>query len=158
MKERMSNEVFTKTITMKLEELRKDIADLQAQLQSIFSEIDSKQKQAEYIVELLKSEGVNTDELELDSWAIASVSDLAYHYLSSREVRTPVHYRAMAKSIMADGRPIPGKDPAANLLAHISRDERFVRTDPGTYGLAAWGLKPQTTRRKRKKAPETDDH
>jgi hypothetical protein len=36
---------------------------------------------------------------------------------------------------------VPGKDPAANLIAHLLRDARFGRAaGRGMYGLAGWPI------------------
>jgi hypothetical protein len=35
---------------------------------------------------------------------------------------------------------IPGSGQQANVIAHISRDERIVRPKRGFYGLSEWGL------------------
>ena len=35
---------------------------------------------------------------------------------------------------------IPGSGQQANVIAHISRDERIVRPQRGFYGLREWGL------------------
>jgi hypothetical protein len=46
---------------------------------------------------------------------------------------------------------IPGKGVQANLIAYISRDPRVVRPRRGFYGLAEWGLKDTTPKRRRRK-------
>ena len=46
-----------------------------------------------------------------------------------------VYYRDLLKALSDRGVAVPGQDPAANLIAHLTRDERFVRTGRGTYGL-----------------------
>lgn len=44
---------------------------------------------------------------------------------------------------------IPGSGQQANVIAHISRDERIVRPQRGFYGLREWGLtNARTTRGK----------
>lgn len=51
----------------------------------------------------------------------------------------PTHYRVLAQTLADQGVYVPGQDPAANLLAHMSRDVRFGRAGRrGVYGLADW--------------------
>jgi hypothetical protein len=79
---------------------------------------------------------------------------LAYELLSKLESKESQHYRELYKIFVSKGIPISGKDPAANLLTHISRDDRFVRVAPGTYGLKEWGVEPakkKTSRKKRRR-------
>ncbi|NMC58668.1 MAG: hypothetical protein GYA51_04670, partial [Candidatus Methanofastidiosa archaeon] len=52
------------------------------------------------------------------------------------------------KNISSKGILIPGKNPAANLLTQISRDNRFARVSPGTYGLKEWGIQPTLKNKK----------
>lgn len=149
----MGNEDYTNMLLNKLEELKSDIDEFQKRVQAIFDQIDHKQKQAQHIIELLKIEGIEPNKDKLESLGQVSVADLAYQNLSQKDSHQPIHYRELANTIMADGNLIPGKDPAANLLSHISRDERFVRVASGTYGLSEWGLEPaaKPKRRKRRK-------
>jgi hypothetical protein len=51
---------------------------------------------------------------------------------------SPIHYKAMAEILSTKGVYVPGRDPAANLLSHMSRDSRFRRFARGTYGLQHW--------------------
>jgi len=70
----------------------------------------------------------------------------------------PIHYRDLAGLLASKGVYVPGRDPAANLLSHMSRDSRFRRFERGTYGLQHWAdgrgeparAKPRRRRRKRK--------
>jgi hypothetical protein len=114
-----------------------------------------KQRMAENIIELLHADGIQLENSELESLGQKSVSDLVFDYLKSSGSQTPSHYRDIANAIMSQGIPLPGKEPAANLLAHIGRDDRFVRVSPGTYGLKEWGLEPasQKTRRRKRRKP-----
>jgi hypothetical protein len=68
----------------------------------------------------------------------------------------PTHYRALAQNLADEGVYVPGQDPAANLLAHMSRDPRFGRAGRrGMYGLVEWpdikaaaaGRRPPASRR-----------
>jgi hypothetical protein len=63
----------------------------------------------------------------------------------------PLHYREIHSRVVAAGREVPGRDGAANLLAHIGRDPRFVRVGRGTYALAEWRLAGLARRKRRKR-------
>ena len=57
-----------------------------------------------------------------------AVSDMAYEVLADRPERKAIHYRDLVDLMMAEGEFIPGRNPGANLISHLSRDEWFVRT------------------------------
>lgn len=68
------------------------------------------------------------------------------------EMGTPVHYKELCRRLMERGVPIPGKNPAANLLAYMSRDGRFKRTTKrGVYALKEWKVKAGKSRRRTKR-------
>jgi len=150
----MNDDNYVFELKNKLSLLQGEISELQKSVQSSLEKIDEKQKVIEHIVRLLEIEGVGLENSEITDFLNKSYSDLAYEFLSSFDPKEPLHYRELYKNFVAKGIPISGKDPAANLLTHISRDDRFVRVSPGTYGLKEWGLEPikkKTTRRKRKR-------
>jgi len=63
----------------------------------------------------------------------------------------PLHYRALHAKVAAEKVHVRGRDPAANLLAHISRDDRFVWVQRGTYGLSEWGGSSRPKRKRTSK-------
>ena len=65
-----------------------------------------------------------------------SLSDQAAEVL--RIAAKPTHYRQIVGLLAERDVYVPGKDPGANLIAHIARDARFVRTGRGMYALAQW--------------------
>ena len=148
-----SKKEYMDSLTWRLDSLKNEIAELQCKIQEMFREVETKQDQAQYLVMLLKTEGVEINDPELASLTDVAVADIAYEFISAGDSNTGVHYKDLAKEILAKGILIPGKNPASNLLSHINRDERFVRTAPGTYGLREWGLKemPSRKRKTRKK-------
>lgn len=111
------------------------IAD-RGRLRELDETIRDKQKQVDNLLQLLAAEGVSLDQQLVTRLDVPSISDQAYAVLSSQS--TPLHYRKLAELILQGGGHIPGRDPAANLLAHIGRDSRFVRSRRGVYGLAEW--------------------
>ena len=64
-----------------------------------------------------------------------AVTDIAVAILSERAKR-PMHYKDLAKEVLARGGDIPGKNPANNLVAKLVNDDRFVRPERrGCYAL-----------------------
>jgi hypothetical protein len=148
----MATDDYSAALQTKLKELEVRIAEKRSQVQAAFVVIGELQAQAEHIVELLRAEGIELNGGSLRNITQGSVADAAYEYVSGRRQQAPVHYRDLAEGIMSQGVPIPGKDPVANLLSHISRDQRFVRVGAGTYALAEWGITPApSTKRHRAK-------
>ena len=145
-----TKEEYIRGLQWRLDSIKKEIATLQNKIQELFREVENKQQQAQNIIMLLASEGSNVDDPELVSLTNVAIADLAYDYLSSQGNNKSIHYNDLTKNLMSKEVLIPGKIPAANLLSHISRDERFVRTAPGTYGLKEWGLSEMPPSRKKK--------
>lgn len=49
----------------------------------------------------------------------------------------PLHYKDILQRLVASGFKVAGKDPGANILAHINRDSRVMKTKiRGVYTLA----------------------
>jgi hypothetical protein len=81
----------------------------------------------------------------------ASLSDQAVDVL--RAAAKPTHYRQLLILLAERSIYVPGKDPGANLIAHIARDPRFVRTGRGVYALTEWpSVRPASGAGKRKRA------
>jgi hypothetical protein len=139
---------YVSVLEKKLAELRGDIYERQSRIRILNSELEECQRLAEHLVELLKAENVPIDGGAIPGTSGDSIADIAHGELLAGDRGHTWHYKDLADYLMKKGIVIPGKDPTANLLTHISRDSRFVRVAPGTYGLSEWGLKPA----KRKKA------
>lgn len=143
-------EEYADALIWRLENLRDEIAERREQVQVLLEEINVREQQAQQIIDLLEADSISVNG-SLGGLGSMSVADMAYEVLSNFQEPTPLHYRELAEAIMAAGKLIPGQDPAANLISHISRDERFMRVDRGTYALAKWGLQPAKKRRSTKK-------
>ena len=76
-------------------------------------------------------------------------ADVAYRVLS--EANEPLHYHRLLSTMEATGFTMPGTNPSANLLAHLSRDERIARVDKGVYALREWNLREAVRKGKSKK-------
>lgn len=63
------------------------------------------------------------------------------------EYGEPMQVQDLMSAVQERGVAIPGSGQQANLIAHISRDDRIVRPRRGFYGLAEWGLAPQKSAR-----------
>jgi hypothetical protein len=146
-----SKDEYISNLSWRLGELKAEIVDLQKTIQSMFKEVEQKQEQAQYLLKLLKAEGIDIQDPELASLTDTAIADIAYDYLKNENTKTPLHYNDLAKAIMEKGILIPGKIPSSNLLSHINRDDRFVRTAPGTYGLKEWGVTEMPQRRRKPK-------
>ena len=136
--------------------MRKEIESLHRKESDLSHELQLKQDQAARILELLAAEGAEPQG-ELASIGQAPLADTAFRFLEKQDNKTAIHYRELASKLASLGARIPGKDPAANLLSHIVKDPRFVRTSPGTYGLDSWnlGARPHKPRRRRKSRRRT---
>lgn len=141
---------YTSVLIKKLEALR-GVKDRKAiEIKGLLSEIEIIQKSIDNIIQLLKFEGVELDQQLVIDVTRGSISDLAFAYLNSQSAKQPKHYLDLYNGIIASGKPIPGKNPAANLLTHMIRDDRFVRVSSGTYALSKWGIEVPNTQRKKK--------
>ncbi|HEY60540.1 MAG TPA: hypothetical protein G4N92_07660 [Anaerolineae bacterium] len=134
----------------KLEALKQEILQDRKRVGSILKSIDEKETLIQNIVNLLRAEGIN-DFNENKGIESKQISDVAYDLFSKKEEKKGIYYRDIADEMQSEGFYIPGKDPSANLLAHLNRDKRFVRVGRGVYGLQEWGLKEVSTRRKKGK-------
>jgi hypothetical protein len=137
---------YVDTLKKRLRALGESSGRQRQQVRQLLESIGEKEEQIEHITSLLRAEGVDLGDEGLPDLSPVSVSDMAYEVLSRLDSPEPQHYRQLAKLIMAEGKLIPGQDPAANLIAHLGRDDRFVRTGRGMYGLAEWGVKPAKKR------------
>jgi hypothetical protein len=64
----------------------------------------------------------------------------------------PLHISELMRLLHDRSVPIPGAGTQANLITHLRRDRRLVRTSRGMYGLSAWGLESmQPVRRVRRR-------
>jgi hypothetical protein len=136
---------------LKIEDARPTVINWMSEIKAI----GSMETQMGHITEVLTAEGVSIGVDGSAGTSSESVPDMAYRVLTERGVRKPIHYRELVDLMTAEGKLIPGRNPGSNLISHLSRDERFVRTGRGTYALAAWGLKPVNRgRRRRRKKPK----
>lgn len=71
----------------------------------------------------------------------------------------PLHISELMRLLRDRGVPISGAGTQANLIAHLRRDRRLLRTSRGMYGLSAWGLESmepvRRVRRRRRRVRAT---
>jgi hypothetical protein len=72
----------------------------------------------------------------------------------------PLHVSELMRLLQQRNVTIPGAGKQANLIAHMSRDDRIVRPTRGMYGLTSWGLESmplQSQRRRRRRVRITTE-
>ena len=122
------------------EDILDELAKLKKQLSSLMEDISKREVQLRNIDSLLESEGYTPPiQQDLNPRKDDSISDHAFTVL--KETNQPWYYKELADKLKEIGVHIPGQDRAANLLSHISRDERFERVKRGTYALSEWKTK-----------------
>ncbi len=167
--------MYVDVLRDKRAEVLADIEGLRAQASELAGRLAAKEGQLRNLDDLLSLETGNP-EARQDTDATAQrtqsaktqrFTDAAVEILAERG--EPIHYLELTKLLGERGIYVPGKEPGANLIAHMLRDERFTRAPArGTYGLAAWpGMRegaPRsrrtagTVRRTRTRAPRRGEH
>lgn len=147
----VSQNDYVSSLEWKLKEILSELENLQKELQRIYSEISDKQEQSKKILSLLANEKIDLETIDSRLIGDVPISDLAYDYLDSRVDMIPVHYIDLTNLLISRGKYIPGKNPSANLLTHINKDNRFVRVSSGTYALKKWNLEIKERKVSRKK-------
>ena len=146
------NERITTLLSWR-DQIRQELAQLRKRQAELGEEVSRKDSQLRNILALLETEGyVEERGVATDLGRNGSIADCAYSVL--RESGQPTYYKDLASRMLEMGISIPGKDAAANLLAHIGRDDRFRRVTRGTYALTEWKTKTlskPTSRKKQRK-------
>lgn len=136
---------FTEVLRDKRRDVIADIERLRAEAAEIASRVAAKEGQLRNLDDLLAIEtgttGVGETAPALPARTSANKSqrftDAAVDVLTERG--GPIHYQELARLLSERDVYVPGKDPAANLIAHMLRDPRFGHASGrGMYGLASW--------------------
>jgi HB1, ASXL, restriction endonuclease HTH domain len=149
--------MYVDVLRDKRAEVLAEIERLRAQASELAGRLAAKEGQLRNLDDLLALE-TGDQEARQDTDAPAQraqsaktqrFTDAAVEILTERG--KPVHYLELTKLIGERGVYVPGKEPGANLIAHMLRDERFTRAPArGTYGLAAWpGMRDGAARPRR---------
>lgn len=122
--------------------LDQELETLQVKRAELNEAIARKEAQARNLRELLESEGhlVEKNAGNRNS-PTDSITDAAYAVV--KKIGQPLYYKDLADRLVDAGTSIPGRDPNANLLSYMARDQRFQRVGRGTYALVEWGLRPK---------------
>lgn len=147
---------YVQTLQKKREEVLAEVRKLRAEMSELGARAASKENQLKNIEDLLSLEGepIDQDQAGVQEAAHSGSKFIEHAYRLLEKAAKPMHYRELAELITGDGAYIPGQDPPANLLAHMSRDARFGRTrSRGVYGLADWPAVRAASRSKRSGAP-----
>ena len=131
----------------KREAVWSELETLRSEQKRLADRVALKEVQLRNLDELLSMESIGdiADDDEVATRGSAGFLDTAADVI--REAKAPVHYQELLKQVNGKGVNVPGRDPAANLIAHIGRDQRFVRTGRGTYGLQGIHQSTSPTRR-----------
>ncbi|MGD0019053.1 MAG: hypothetical protein ABSD62_07330 [Candidatus Limnocylindrales bacterium] len=125
---------YTGILTAKREQVSEELEQLKGQLRGLSEQIGRREQQLKNLDELLALEGSPAVERPAGARPeSSSFLDLAAEIV--RGSQSGVYYRDLLQGITSRGVTVPGQDPAANLIAHLTRDSRFIRTGRGVYGL-----------------------
>ena len=161
------------------EDLQHSISEARAKAQACADEVTAAQgrlaeaeREERLLVELAQLRGWNDDELG----SLATEPMANANGTGETRRRTPSPMRTALLAAVIDilnerGEPtyigdlmaalqersvkIPGSGQQANVIAHISRDERIVRPKRGFYGLSEWGLTDARTAHAKSKRPRS---
>ena len=136
---------YVEVLREKRREVLGDIERLREEVMELGTRIAAKEGQLRNLDDLLALEiGPSVSAAERDGAPLRTAStksqrftDAAVDVLTERGV--PIHYQELTRLLTERDIYVPGKDPAANLIAHMLRDPRFGRASGrGMYGLAGW--------------------
>lgn len=149
---------YVDTLKEKRQAVWEELEALRAEQKRAAERVGIKEAQLRNLDELLSMEGAGPVVSSSADGVRPGVSflDRAAEVLSGS--RAGMHYRELVERLNADGVNVPGQDPGANLIAHLTRDARFVRVGRGTYGLRNVHKVASASRpagRRRRKSPRT---
>ena len=132
---------YAEVLREKRQAVLSEIERLRAEQAAIASQLATKESQVHNIDQLLALEGGSPSSGRGrptgTPTSLKSTRFIEAAWETLRSHGKPVHYRILAQDLSAKGIYVPGQDPAANLLAHMSRDPRFERAEGrGVYRLA----------------------
>lgn len=133
-----------------------ELETLRAEQRRVGELVGVKEAQLKNIDELLAMEGETSGtngRSDGPGTTVSTFLDVTVEVL--RNARAGIHYRELLEQLNTRGVNVPGRDPGANLLAHLGRDARFVRVGRGTYGLKGAHKEIRTRRRVTRKRVRT---
>ena len=140
---------YLRALQTKRDDVWRELDGLRRDRRELDEKIAIKEGQLKNLDELLALEGGSVSPNVVDDVARStppSFLDVAAELLQDSE--SGVHYQALLSALNEKGVNVPGREPGANLIAHLTRDERFVRTGRGMYGLRGrhTAIAPKTVR------------
>jgi hypothetical protein len=125
-----------------LEALQRERAEIGDQLENVVGQLEPLVRQRRELQEQARaldtvmarygrhdgSDGARSEEGPISRKG--SFLDVAWEIL---QAWGSLHYEALLARVTERGVEVPGRNPAANLVAHMSRDKRFKRVGRGTY-------------------------
>jgi len=133
------------------------VKSLRAELDKIASEIEILSRRAESfraVIAHYEERGESED-------ATPPAKEMRNAILGILEAEgKPLHYRTIHERLLSAGITVGGKNPVANVGAHLSIDSRFENVGRGLWALKRWGMnhtrQPMAERLLRHEAPDTD--
>jgi len=137
-------DLFTDQVEEQIKLVRKEIEGIYAEIQPKIDQIEALTCKIELLEKYLGISSTPNEQLKSKLRLVKNtrtegktIADLAVEVLE--DVGKPLHYAKIMEKVESKYNfPIPGKDPKANMTAHLSNDKRIVRLAKGVYGLADW--------------------
>jgi hypothetical protein len=147
---------YEQILTQKRSEVLDELETLRDQSVELASKIAVKESQLRNLDDLLALENGSATTPNprermspAEKKSSSSLTDQAAQALE--EAGKPTHYKQLLGLLASKDVYVPGKDPGANLIAHITRDERFTRVGRGLYALSNWPSVRSAPRQKTKR-------
>jgi hypothetical protein len=114
------------------------VRKLQETLDQLEAQIAELQKQRDGFREVLAYYGDHPDALETRTAPAKEVRNAMWEIL--KHEGKPLHFKDIYDRLIEHGVRVAGKEPARNVGAHLSADERFRSLGQGRWGLQSWPL------------------
>lgn len=144
------------TLQRLAEEIESEIAELRSGILPLQQRLDAAREKLDLVHRLIHLSSPSNDSTSTQHGSASpSSSPLQLEDYMERillTAGTPLHIRQIRASLIEMGVPLPGKGDEANIILRLRRaSDRFIRTERGTYALAAWNMPSYSpTPRKRK--------
>jgi hypothetical protein len=136
------SDISVDNIKIFINEASREVHRLDTEIADLSRQRDEKHKELALLQQLLtlKDPGASASspaQVVMPTRRVSRVANAAYETLG--QLGRATHYKDLVQEMSSRGHRVPGTNPPANLLAHVSGDSRFVRTSPGVLALAEWG-------------------
>jgi len=141
----------TSLLEASLAAARKRIAELEDRRESLLAELESVGREADLLQQLIDARRGTSSARPVVGPSVQERQTLTVRRTRTHPVVTeaiaeldrekrPLHISELMQALRDRGVEIPGQGEPANLIAHLTKDERIVRPSRGMYALALWGL------------------